>query len=336
MKTIVQLLFVCCFITSAFAQTKANHFIYIQSETKDPFFVLMNGKNYSSTINGYLILAKLQNGLYNLIIGFPKDKYQEQKFNCAIADNDLGFSLKQNSNKQWELFNLQDFTTVSTGQKATAAEPINVLPTISVAIDSTVTTKPSTKNISENNTANKAPSQQVLTAEKPLAEGGSVTLHPSSNTSIRPITIISSVLSETGIMQVYIDKNDTISVFIPNKEKLLNADTDTASVNNSPKVDKSVKNCTFATNDDFLKTRLQMAAATTEADMMYLAALAFKQKCFSVEQVKNLGVMILTEENRLTFFLAAKKTVYDAQNFASLQSLLSKPILIQQFRNALL
>ena len=275
MKTIVYLFFICFFVnTNASAQTKANHFIYIQSETKDPFFLMLNGVNYSSSPNGYLILAKLQNGLINFIIGFARDKYPEQKFSYTVADKDLGFSLKLNGNKQWELFNLQDFSTVTEGQKPTLASITDQLPT-------TVT-----------------------------------------NTNGVSITKTSSKILPDGLNEIYVDNKDTISIFIPK-------------TNNPILVTQSVKNCTIATNDDFLRTRLQMAAATTEADMMTNASLAFANKCFSVEQVKNLSTLILTEENKLSFFLAAKKTVYDAQNFASLQAQLSKPGLIKQFKKAI-
>lgn len=275
MKTIIYLFFVCFFVNnSAFAQTRVNHFIYIQSEIKEPFFVMLNGANYSSSPSGYLILAKLQNGPISFTIGFARDKYPEQKFFYVIADKDLGFSLKLNGNKQWELFNLQDFTTITEGQKPTTASVLEQLPTV------------------------------VTKANEPS------------------ISKTSSKISPDGLSEIYVDNKDTISIFIPktNKPVILA---------------QNVKNCTIATNDDFLRTRLQMAASTTEADMMSAASLAFANKCFSVEQLKNLSALILTEENKLSFFLAAKKTVYDAQNFASLQTQLSKPSLIQQFKKAI-
>ena len=219
------------------------------------------------------ILSKLQNGILSFVVGFARDKYAEQKFSCTIADKDLGFSLRLNTSKHWELFNLQEMTSISEGEKATAAEISNQLPIIAT------------------NAAN-------------------------------TILKTSSKFSVDGLSEVYVDNKDTVNVFI-------------AKENQAIKLIVPVKDCIIATNDDFLKTRLQMAAANTEADMMAATALAFKTKCFSVEQVKNLSTLILTEENRLDFILSAKKNVYDAQNFASLQSQLSKPSVIQQFRNAL-
>ncbi len=233
----------------------------------------MNGANYSSSPSGFLILSKLQNGVLNFVIGFARDKYPEQKFSCTIADKDLGFSLRVNANKRWELFNLQEMTTVSEGERATISEISNQLPAV-------------------------------------------------ATNAVTTILKTSSKVLDDGLSEVYVDNKDTITVFI-------------AKENQPIKLSQPVKNCTIATNEDFLKTRLQMAASNTEADMIAETALAFKTKCFSVEQIKNLSTLILTEENRLSFLLLAKKNVYDAQNFASLQSQLSKPSVIQQFRNAL-
>ena len=142
-----------------------------------------------------------------------------------------------------------------------------------------------------------------------------------------------NTVTEIGVTQVYIDKTDTITIFIP-KETSLAIDTSAKEIA-VVKVDKSVKNCTFATNDDFIKIRAKMAGLADERDMLIVAAQAFKDKCFSVEQVKYLSYLVITEENKLDFLLSAQKTVYDAYNYPSLQSLLTKPSVIQQFRNAL-
>lgn len=306
MKIFIPLFIVACLLSNiTFSQTKPNHFIYIQSETKEPFYVLINSTNYSSSPNGFLIIPKLQSGVLNFSIGFARDKYPEQKFVCAVADNDLGFSLRLNPNKRWELFNLQESTLL-----ADDTNPIN-------------------------NKANNMPVNKIATTVdvpiKPIIVAPvSIT---TTNTTLDGIVKASNIVTEVGVTQVYIDKADTITIFIP-KETSLAVDTldkEIATV----KVDKSDKNCTFATNDDFIKIRAKMAGLADERDMLIAGSAAFKSKCFSVEQVKYLSYLIITEENKLDFLLSAQKTVYDANNFATLQSLLTKPTLIQQFRNAL-
>ena len=48
-------------------------FIYIQNETKQPFFVKMDSKVINSSATGYLIIPKITNSNKKLTIGFPKN-----------------------------------------------------------------------------------------------------------------------------------------------------------------------------------------------------------------------------------------------------------------------
>jgi hypothetical protein len=339
MKLLIPLLLLSCLLSAnAIAQQNVNHFIYFQSETKEPFYVMLNGTNYSSSVNGYLILPKLKSGEVNFKIGFARDKYPEQSFATIIANNDLGYSLRLNASKQWELFNLQDFSIVSAGVTPEAIYSTNVtaqIPTVTKPVEPVIevaklkaTTLKADSLIEGGGELKKLPNTSVNT-------DGSVKVLPKNALAINGIKKLSSVISETGVTEVYIDKGDTIHVFIAN-ETTAKADSAAAvKANVVSKIDKSVKNCTFATNDDFLKTRSKMAAAEAEYTMLNIAAQAFKEKCFSVEQVKYLSYLLIEEENKLTFFLSAQKTVYDTYNFPTLQKLLTKPEIIEQFRKAL-
>lgn len=119
MKSKYKFLILCavlCFsMLSGFAQQK--HFIYIQADNKQPFYVILNGKNYSSSSIGYIILSKLSNGTYDLHIGFPKDQYPEQQFSVKVDNKDYGYALKNSNEKGWALYNLQtkDVITSTTG-----------------------------------------------------------------------------------------------------------------------------------------------------------------------------------------------------------------------------
>ncbi len=93
--------------------------------------------------------------------------------------------------------------------------------------------------------------------------------------------------------------------------------------------------CIIASESDFIALRKVMAASNTEADMIELAKLAFKERCFSVEQIKSLSTLIINEQNKLIFFLDARQNIYDANNFSSLQSQITNPAILTQFRNSL-
>jgi hypothetical protein len=103
-----------------------------------------------------------------------------------------------------------------------------------------------------------------------------------------------------------------------------------------PQVTKKVaminSNCkSYAGEDDFLKLRKKMAAADNDDDMVAVARKVFKTKCYTVEQVKNLGVLFLKDEGRYKFFDAAYPFVSDSENFGTLISQLNDEYYINRF-----
>jgi len=104
MKIFPALLFTL-FSVSVHAQQK--HFIYIQSDNRQPFYVKQDKKIMSSTPAGYLIIPKLFSGTYDFFVGFPKDEFPEQKFTCVVGETDAGYQLKNLGEKGWGLFNFQ-------------------------------------------------------------------------------------------------------------------------------------------------------------------------------------------------------------------------------------
>lgn len=89
----------------SFAQQK--HFIYIQSDNQQPFYVKLDKKIMSSSASGYIIIPKLLEGAYDFTIGFPKNEWPEQKVTCNVATADAGYLLKNFGEKGWGLFNFQ-------------------------------------------------------------------------------------------------------------------------------------------------------------------------------------------------------------------------------------
>ena len=112
------LIIVAFFLLGSVAlSAQEKHFVFIQSDNNQAFYVQMNGKLYSSSGTGYMILSKLVKGTYTFIVGFPQNAFPEQSFECAIDTKDLGFNLKNFGDKGWGLFNLQTYEVV----KATPA-----------------------------------------------------------------------------------------------------------------------------------------------------------------------------------------------------------------------
>lgn len=98
--------------------SQQNHFIYIQSDSKQPFYVKLDAGSspISSSGSGYLILPKVPEGKFVFIIGFPDNSNPEQHFTCNI-NVDKGFMLKKFPDKGWALYDLQELTLVYADKK---------------------------------------------------------------------------------------------------------------------------------------------------------------------------------------------------------------------------
>lgn len=105
-----RLVFVLSILVAGFVASKVQaqsdartHFIYIQSENQQPYYVILNKKSYSSSSVGYLIISKLADGDYNVTVGFPQDAFPATTYLLKINGTDAGFSLKKGSGKKWNL-----------------------------------------------------------------------------------------------------------------------------------------------------------------------------------------------------------------------------------------
>lgn len=101
---------------SSFSQQ--NHFIYLQTENRQPFYVKLDKEILSSSASGYIIIPKLQDGTYILAIGFPKNEWPEQTVTCTVNKKDAGYLLKNFGDKGWGIFNLQTMEVTTSGVKA--------------------------------------------------------------------------------------------------------------------------------------------------------------------------------------------------------------------------
>ena len=85
-----------------------HYYLYIQSDDRQPFYVRLSEKVYSSSESGYLIIPKLDDGNYPVLLGFPRNIYPEHQFQVRLNKKDRGFQLKRSANRSWELVNLQN------------------------------------------------------------------------------------------------------------------------------------------------------------------------------------------------------------------------------------
>ena len=186
-----------------------NHFIYLQTDNKQAFYVKMNDKLYSSSSSGHVVIPKLQNGNYNFTVGFPKNEWTQQTMAIKIDNNDLGFMLKNFGDKGWGLFNIQT---------------LNVTMASSAAVNTNNTESQNKTDGFSNVLADvvNTPSLKKSDIEKVAAEPKLSLTAAATATVVKEINtvkIITTILDNEGRSAIYIDKtdnvNDTVNLFIP-------------------------------------------------------------------------------------------------------------------------
>lgn len=82
----------------------AQHYVFIEADAQQPFYVKKGDTLYSSSASGFLIIPKVAKGDFRLVVGFPKAIYPEVTFDIKEVARDRGFHLKQFEAKGWGLF----------------------------------------------------------------------------------------------------------------------------------------------------------------------------------------------------------------------------------------
>ncbi len=411
------------------------YFIYIQSEPRQPFYLKMQEKVYSSSASGYLILSKLHDSSYSFTIGFPQDKGPELGFSVTVGKKDHGYLLKNFGEKGWGLYDLQTLsvqysasgvmktdTVAKTGNKEVSAftdmlskaaddpslkdktvQPVKeekktetqkTEPAIKTeeikTVNDPVVKKPGIKDtvivaaLNENKETGKPDTVAVKPAglvENKEVKNEAVTIRDGEQKETAPdeyklsvVTRRSESSTTEGFGLVFTDDNgggmvDTIRLLIPNPRPVVDivktepkeekkfleiAPADTVkTVTEQPVkpeqektvVEKTVikdtvtvqpeapKKCpVIAAESDFFSLRKKMAAEEGDDNMISEARKYFKTKCFTTQQVKNLGALFLNDEGKYKFFDTAYDYVADPENFPSLQAELKDEYFIRRFK----
>ena len=204
------------------------HFAYLQTDNKQPFYIRLNEKLYSSSTTGYVIIPKLAEGKHTLSIGFPKNAWPVQNITISIANKDLGFLIKNFDSKGWGLFNLQTMEVITSSMQPGMDQASVQTKTDAFSnVLADVVNTPSIKNVEEKKDVVKnAPVKDEIELKK---AGETVKEIPAieivaAKPSLNNIQKISSAADAEGVILVYQDKHtdgtDTIALFIPRAEKL--------------------------------------------------------------------------------------------------------------------
>ena len=218
------LFFVAFLLAGLLAKAQHNHFIYLQADNKQPFYVKLKGNVYSSSASGYLIIPKLQAGTHELSIGFPKNQWPSQTIPVTISGKDLGYLLKNFDSKGWGLFNIQTMDVImgSTASNTGAAPATTETKTdeFSNALADVVNT-PSLKEVPKETPKEKK--SEPVKKEEPVAVVPVVNKEETPKAApVKPSSVITKIRStQTGeasnITYLVSDEygSDTVDISIP-------------------------------------------------------------------------------------------------------------------------
>ena len=220
MKSFYFIVFLFLFAMGSVAQQ--NHFIYIQTENKQPFYVKMAEHLLSSSSMGYLVIAKLQNGKYEMGIGFPKNEWPLQKITITVRNNDAGYILKNFEPKGWGLFNMQTMDIVMSSGNAALKDSAKEI--VSDGFADVLADVVSTPSIKEKSVTKEIKVEKdTVVTKTPVVEANKnneVAKEPVKEMTKPAVKLFSSI-DTSGRSIVYLDtyenRTDTIRLFIPYK-----------------------------------------------------------------------------------------------------------------------
>ena len=350
------------YVNSALAQ----HYIFIEAEGQQPFYLKRNGETYSSNASGFIILSKITENVVDVIIGFPNRAYPEFAFKISGLEKDKGFRLKRAEKGNWVLLDhiTQNLVLGKTVDQASAATSAQAISSSSFAQllsettgDKTLLDKSWTLAAQEKSTltqvkTNAAPSPLKPVPAKPLVSQ-SPTLTSikafiqSDNDNVKRIMYV-----EKGIK----GKLDTIFVEIEkqNKETIKSSSSseispaivkkDSTIADAVIQMDTNIKSSTdvvvgctnpIAMPKDINALQRKMARAASDQEQLELVVKAFGQKCFTSKQAGELGSVFVDEQKRIELFAKIKNLVADPALFGELEQTFLQPESIKVFRELL-
>lgn len=197
----VVIIFLLSWQAKSFAQ--ATHYVFFQTENDKPFYLRIMGSTLSSNASGYLLIPKLTDGKYEVHIGFARSE-TEQQFEISVEGRDLGFSVKQELDNSWSLFNLVDFSQYR-------GKTITVMPKAAVKTEETV--------VEKGREEQKPAEKEVIKQADALIKAAVTAEKPKTKQPLPQVSKIYDRASAEGIDMIFVvpgtPKSDTVIIYVP-------------------------------------------------------------------------------------------------------------------------
>jgi hypothetical protein len=254
-----RLFFVCLLALFSFlSKAQQAHFVYLQTDNGQPFYVKLDNKVVSSSAEGYLILPGLMDGVYKITVGFPKKEHPEETFAVTIDKNNAGFLIKNFEDNGLQLFNLQTLALINGTVDSSNLVASNVKKDVD-PFSKMLADVVKDSSILQNHQV-EAPKPAIVAVDTQAVTKNNTVSVPVSNldtfsvaTTDSPVSKLSSRQDTNGLQMVYEDKNnqktDTVSIFIPSPvEQVAATENDRAAGN------KNANNSSFTDSVKFTIT----------------------------------------------------------------------------------
>jgi hypothetical protein len=352
----------------AFCQ-QSGYLVLIDAENRQPFQVRIGDSTAVSSPLGHISIPRLKDSSYRLFVQFDNHAVREQVFLININKKDQGFSLKQQDNRRWILYNWQshEVKNALTGVDSSrlidqGVKRENAFSALmaSVVNDSSVMyntykggelSKDSARAVAGINSGKKKQDSvlvktrpDTLAAVKTKKETAVVKNFKPSVRKLREVSLKISrklvFLDITGPGRV-----DTVTLFIYFNgtdtaiAKTVIAKKDTVAVTKEPSMVKKdsvapavAGNCPLrAGAADLDSVRSAILIANTEADKVAAAAKTFRIRCFSSLQLRVLAGLFVDDRGRYRLLEAAYSHVWDPEHLAGLQDMFSEKQYVRKF-----
>lgn len=299
MKHLQRFLFFSCLFISFSIQAQQNHFIFIQADNKQPFYVKVDKKIFSSSVSGYLILSKLKTGVYDLLVGFPQNEWPEQSIQCKIDDTDLGYLLKNFGDNGWGLFNLQSLNIVMSADKK-----INKKVDTMVDVKGDAFSNMLSEVVNDPSIKQKEPVKEEV--KKAVAEQAKI-----ATVAVKPVTekitvaLKTDSLKEESNEKETLSKTATVTGVAPAKEKVAELSTVNSKKANTEQP-KSAPVSTASENDKLAEQSIQETKIAAPAENIHTIVKKMSNKTsLGIE-----GIYIVSadgQKDTISVFIAAEK-----------------------------
>jgi hypothetical protein len=257
-------LFFLQFLFSAGIHAQEWNFAYFQTEDFKPFYIKLDGKVWSSSSAGYIILPKITQNTLTIRIGFPQSSKVEYNATLYLNGTNIGYLLRNEPDhsrsmvhlvsmepvlieKQQQSFQDDEYITTKDEFARILSEVVNdsSIRKIRILKNTAIVTLKTDEKKSVNPVVAVKPDSIILVTTKVIADKAA-------------IIKLSTVSTDQGLELIYVDKlqtaADTIKIFIPENK------TEPVMVKAEPKAitkEESIKTAETRDETKFINMELQ-------------------------------------------------------------------------------